>query len=127
MPRVIHFEVHADQPERAIQFYSKILGWQFQKWEGPQEYWIITTGPKSQPGIDGGLVRRRGSQSGDAVIAYVCTVDVSNVDTYAKKVTDAGGQIVVPKMLIPGVGWLIYCKDSEGNIFGMMQADAGVK
>ena len=127
MPRVIHFEIHADNPERAVKFYTKTLGWRFQKWNGPQEYWLITTGPSEKPGIDGGLIRRQGPQAGDAVIAYVCTVDVPDVDNYTKKATDAGGKVVVSKMPIPGLGWLVYCKDTEGNIFGMMQNDPSAK
>jgi predicted enzyme related to lactoylglutathione lyase len=30
-------------------------------------------------------------------------------------------------MAIPGVGWLCYFKDTEGNIFGMMQNDPAAK
>lgn len=123
MPRVIHFEVHAENPERAIQFYSGTLGWEFTKWDGPAPYWLIKTGPDSQPGINGGLVPRRGVIDGQAVIAYVCTVDTPSVDDYVKKILAAGGSIALPKMAIPGVGWLAYCKDTEGNIFGLMQAD----
>jgi len=127
MPRVVHFEIHAENPERAISFYKGVLGWNFQKWDGPLDYWVITTGPQEQPGINGGLVRRRGPINGDAVIAYVCTVDVPNVDEYTEKATKAGGQLALPKMAIPGIGWLAYCKDTEGNIFGMMCRDANAK
>lgn len=127
MPRVIHFEVHADDPERASRFYRDVLGWQIQKWDGPQEYWIISTGEASQPGINGGMVRRKGPQHGDIVQAYVCTVDVPDIDGYTRRATQAAGQVVVPKMAIPGLGWLVYCKDTEGNIFGMMQADPSAK
>ncbi len=125
MPRVIHFEIHADNPERAVAFYQKVLGWSFTKWEGPMPYWLVKTGPDTQPGINGGLLPRRCPVAGEAVIAYVCTADVPAVDEYAAKAVAAGGQVVVPKMAIPGVGWLLYCKDTEGNIFGMMQPDAG--
>jgi len=123
MPRVIHFEIHAGDPDRAIRFYEQVLGWQFQKWDGPMPYWLVVTGPDSQPGINGGLVQRQGEIDGQAVIAYVCTVDVDNVDTYVQKATTAGGVVAVPKMPIPGVGWLAYCKDTEGNLFGLMQSD----
>jgi len=123
MLRVIHFEIHADNPERAIRFYETVFGWTFKKWDGPQDYWMITTGPQDQPGINGGLIRRMGTTSGDAVIAYVCTVDVPSVDQYAQKAVQEGGQVVVPKMPIPGVGWLAYCKDTEGNIFGIIEMD----
>jgi hypothetical protein len=123
MPRVIHFEIHAGNPERAVKFYEQVLGWQFTKWEGPMPYWLVTTGPDNQPGINGGLMPRQCEIDGQAVIAYVCTVDVDNVDTYVARATSAGGTMAVPKMSIPGVGWLAYCKDTEGNIFGLMQSD----
>jgi predicted enzyme related to lactoylglutathione lyase len=78
MPRVVHFEIHAGDPERAVSFYQTLFGWNFQKWEGPMEYWMVITGPDDQPGINGGLMRRHGELDGQAVIAYVCTVDVAD-------------------------------------------------
>jgi predicted enzyme related to lactoylglutathione lyase len=123
MPRVIHFEIQADNPDRAVKFYRDVLGWEFTKWDGPMPYWLIKTGPDSQPGINGGLLPRRGVVDGQAVIAYVCTVDTTSVDQYVAKAQASGGTLVVPKMPIPGIGWLAYCKDTEGNIFGLMQAD----
>src|SRR6516162_4908182 len=116
MPRVIHFEIHADDPERAIRFYSTVLGWHFTKWNGPQEYWLIKTGPHEQPGIDGGMIRRHTGSQGDRVIAFVCTVDTPNLDEYLAKATSHGATDALPKMAIPGVGWLAYVKDTEGNL-----------
>jgi predicted enzyme related to lactoylglutathione lyase len=128
MPRVVHFEIHADDPNRAVAFYTGLFGWKFQKWDGPMEYWMINTG-EAGPGINGGLVRRRGPGpvEGQAVGAYVCTVDVPSVDDYLKKATTTGGTVALPKVPIPGVGWLAYVKDTEGNIFGMMTADEAAK
>jgi predicted enzyme related to lactoylglutathione lyase len=123
MARVIHFEIHADNPERAVKFYTNVFGWKFDKWEGPMPYWLVTTGPDSEQGINGGLIPRRGKQEGDIVMAYVCTVGSLPVDETVAKVLASGGQLAVPKMPIPGVGWLAYCKDTEGNIFGIMQDD----
>jgi uncharacterized protein len=127
--RVVHFEIHADQPERAIQFYSKVFGWQFTAWGGPMPYWLIKTGEQGQPGIDGGLVTRRGPgpSDGQAVNAYVCTVDVTSVDDYVARISANGGLIALAKMAVPGVGWLAYGKDTEGNIFGIMQRDPTAK
>jgi len=118
MPRPVHFEIPAEQPERAMRFYESIFGWTFERWGGPVEYWIIRTGPASEPGIDGGLMRRR-----DPAQPCVNTVAVADLDATLKQVDAAGGLCVVPKMPIPGVGWLAYCKDTEGFIFGIMQAD----
>jgi predicted enzyme related to lactoylglutathione lyase len=127
LPRVIHFEIQAEDPDRAVRFYSSLLGWHFTKWNGPQDYWLIKTGAPEQPGIDGGLLRRHGARpaEGQSVNAYVCTVDVPNLDEYLVKIAGLGGTIALPKMPIPGIGWLAYAKDPEGNIFGMMQPDAG--
>ena len=124
MPRVVHFEIHAGEPERAISFYQDVFDWQFLKWEGPMEYWMIITGAEGTPGINGGLVQRRGEAASDSVIAYVCTIQVPSVDEYADKIVANGGTIVVPKTPIPGVGWLVHAKDTEGNIFGLHQEDS---
>ncbi len=118
MPRPIHFEIPADDPDRAIRFYETVFGWKFEKWEGPMPYWLITTGPGDQPGINGGLMPRR-----DPAQPCVNTMDVADVDASAAAVERSGGQVVVPKMPVPGIGWLVYCKDTEGHIFGMMQND----
>ena len=123
MPRVIHFEIHADEPERAIKFYRDLLGWEFTKWDGPKSYWLIKTGPDNQPGINGGLIQRRCPIDGEGITAYVCTVDTPSVDEYLRKAEAGGGGVALAKMAIPGVGWLAYCKDTEGNILGLMQAD----
>jgi predicted enzyme related to lactoylglutathione lyase len=127
MPRVIHFEIHADDPQRAIRFYSSLFDWQFKSWEGPMSYWLITTGADG-PGINGGLMKRQHPLSGnDGVMAYICTVDVDDLDRYFARGQELGAAVALPKMPIPGVGWLAYLKDPEGNVFGLMQADAAAK
>ena len=118
MSRVIHFELPADNPERAVKFYEGVFGWQFKKWEGPMEYWLISTGAAGQPGIDGGLQKRPHPGAGT-----VNTIGVASVDASAAAVEKQGGKIAVPKMAIPGVGYLAYCTDPEGNMFGIMQPD----
>jgi len=125
MPRVIHFEIHADQPERAIAFYSGVFGWVFDRFKGDAPYWLVTTGAPGVPGIDGGMILRRGNrpEAMAAVNGYVCTIDVPDVDAYVAKVEASGGTRAVEKTAIAKVGWLAYCKDPEGNLFGIMQAD----
>ena len=129
MPRPIHFEIQAGDPQRAIAFYTALFGWTFSPWAGPQEYWLIKTGDPGTAGIDGGLLRRHGEGplAMQATNAFVCTVDVADVDAAMRRVGELGGQIVVPKMAIPKVGWLTYAHDTEGNLFGLMQADANAK
>jgi predicted enzyme related to lactoylglutathione lyase len=127
MPRVVHFEIHAGDPERVAEFYRRLLGWQIVAWNGPVEYRLVTTGPKDQPGIDGGLLVRRGPSpaEGQAVNAYVCTVEVDSVDDTVTRAMTLGGSVAVAKMAVPGVGWLAYLKDPDGNIFGVMQNAPG--
>jgi len=128
VPRPIHFEIHAENPQRAIAFYTALFGWTFTQW-GDQPYWLAATGDKSTPGIDGGLLPRQGAAPANmaAVNAFVCTVDVADVDAYSKRVVELGGSIALAKMPIPTVGWLAYGKDTEGNLFGMMAMDAAAK
>ena len=128
MSRVIHFEIQAAQPARAIGFYENLFGWKFQKW-GDQDYWLVSTGDPAARGIDGGLLPRRGDAPAEmaAVNAFLCTVDVDSLDAHIAKVPGCGGTMAVPKFPIATIGWLAYAKDTEGNIFGMMQADPNAK
>jgi predicted enzyme related to lactoylglutathione lyase len=121
MPRPVHFELPADDPERAVKFYETVFGWKIQKWEGPVDYWLVVTGEAPEPGIDGGIGRR------DPGMEARNTIGVSSVDEYVDKIQAAGGEIVAPKMAIPGVGWLAYLKDTEGNEFGIMEDDPSAK
>lgn len=128
MPRVIHFEIHADEPQRAIRFYNSVFGWEFLKFPNAiTDYWVVKTGDASQPGIDGGLLQRDIHFEGVGTTAFVCTIAVADLDVYLMKVNTSGGQLARERMAVSGVGWLAYCKDTEGNLFGMMQADAAAK
>ncbi len=130
MPRPMHFELHADDPARAQAFYQRLLGWTFHKWDaGSWDYWLITTGPKEEPGINGGLMRRMGARpaSGQPVNAYVCTVGVPNLDAALATATANGGDLALPKAAIPGIGYLAYIHDPEGNLLGLMQEDTSAK
>jgi predicted enzyme related to lactoylglutathione lyase len=117
MPRVVHFEISADDPQRAVDFYVGVFGWEVTKWGGPKDYWLIKTGPDSEVGINGGLFKRMGP------VGWVNSISVHSVDDYVAKVEAAGGKVAVPKMAIPGVGWLAYCIDTEGSVFGLHQPD----
>ena len=125
MPRPIHFEIPSDNPERASQFYSDVFGWKINKWEGSDEnnpYWLVNTGEEGEPGIHGGLMRRA-----EDFPTVVNTIGVDSVDEFTEKITSSGGSVVAPKMPIPGMGWLAYCRDTEGNTFGIMQSDSNAK
>lgn len=121
MPRVVHFEIHADDPQRAVKFYETVFGWKIQKWDGPADYWMVMTGD-NEPGINGGIMKRRHPMGN-----VYNSIQVSSVDEACAAVVANGGTIAVPKTAIPGVGWLAYGNDTEGNVFGMMQEDPAAK
>ncbi len=124
MPRVVHFEIHATEPEALIDFYARLFGWTFTPTEG-MEYWLISTGPREEPGIDGGLVPRPvpGPADSPALGAFPCTVDVASVDETLALADELGAELALPKMPVTGVGWLAYIKDPDGNVLGLLQAD----
>lgn len=122
MPRITHFDIPSDNPERAQKFYQNTFGWKFDKWDGPMEYWMIKTGDDNTPGINGGLARRMPGQ-----IGMTNTIEIPSIDEYVIKVQSNGGQILVPKMEIPEVGYYATCMDTEGNIFGIIQMNQSTK
>ena len=125
MNRPVHFEFHSADPARDMKFFSDVFGWRFEKsdddGDGP-EYWLANTGPDCTPGINGGMMK-----SPDDKPRTINTLSVSNVDEAAAKVTAHGGKIVKEKMTIPGVGYLIFCSDPGGQMFGIHQHDADAK
>ena len=127
MPRVVHFEIEAENPERAAKFYTKVFGWKIEKWDGPMDYWMVVTGDKKEPGINGGMYKRKEKAKGNDHNAYVCTIDVPSVDEYEKKIKANGGKITMPKSAIPGVGWFATATDTEGNCFSIMKTDMKAK
>jgi predicted enzyme related to lactoylglutathione lyase len=128
MLRPVHFEILASEPERARRFYQAIFGWQFTKYGGAMlPYWIVDTGAEG-PGIHGGLVKRVGPApvGVQATNAFVWVVKVPSLDAWILKVVEAGGRLAFEKNAVPGIGWLAYAKDPEGNLFGMIEPDPSV-
>jgi uncharacterized protein len=130
--RVIHFEIHAADTAKTAEFYRNVFGWEIRKWDNPAvDYWIVMTAPEGshEPGIDGGIVGRKGPapKGGEPVTSYISTIHVPSVDEWLKKIEAAGGTMALPKMPIPGLAWLAYCKDIEGNIFGIFEDDKNAK
>jgi uncharacterized protein len=121
--RVVHFEIQADDVNRAKRFYEETFGWKIEqmmtKEKGGMNYWGLTTGPDGTPGINGGMYERTAS---NPLHTYDCTIMVEDIDAAVKTVCENKGQILKEKMEIPGVGWFASALDTEGNKFGLMQA-----
>ena len=120
MSRVIHFEITAEDPERAVRFYSRVFGWNIEKWEETTDYWLVSTG-KDSPGIDGAIMPR------SELTGTVNTIEVPSLDSFLGKILENGGKVITDPMPIPNVGYFAYCRDTEGNAFGVMQPDQNAK
>jgi predicted enzyme related to lactoylglutathione lyase len=119
--KVIHFEIPADNPERAVKFYQKVFNWKIEKWEGPMDYWLVTAGEEKELGINGAIAPKAN------LTATTNTINVPSVDDFMEKIKEAGGKVLQGKMAVPGVGYMAYCADTEGNMFGIMQMDKSAK
>lgn len=115
--RVVHFEIPCNNPKNVMNFFKEVFDWKFQQF-GNEQYWSVTTGDENQLGINGGLMKKRDPQQ-----PIVTTIDVADLDQSINNIQKAGGKIVVPRMAIPGVGWLAYFTDPDGNIHGVYQHD----
>ncbi len=122
MPRVVHFGISVADPEAAAEFYREVFDWAIAKWEGPVDYWLVTTGEEGQAGIDGGLVRSEGEEP-----HTINSIDVPSIDEFVARVEAAGGKVVVPKTALPGVGYQAYCADPQGAFFGLHEEDPEAK
>lgn len=122
MNRVTHFDLTAEKPKRAEKFYEKVFGWKFEKWKGPMDYWMIKTGIETDiPGINGGMAFR--NESMPDMNHPVFTITVMSFDDSAKKIIKNGGVQIMKKQAIPGIGWHGQFRDTEGNLFGIMETD----
>ena len=120
MGRVVHFEIPAKDMQRAGKFYNEALGWNVTGWEGPVAYLLVGTGSEGEAGIDGGIL-----PANDLIRGVVNTASVSDLDAALERVEAAGGTVARGRQPVPGVGYMAYCRDTEGNLFGLMEEDAG--
>ena len=117
MNRVMHFEIPCENPQTTMDFFKEVFGWSFEQW-GTEQYWTARTGDENSPGINGGFMKKR-----DPNQPVTNSIEVANLDQSAEKIKQTGGTIVVPKMGIPGMGWVAYFKDPDGNLHGLFQSD----
>ena len=126
MSRVVHFEIQADDVERAKAFYAAAFDWTFEDYSQftGSTYWGIVTGPEDQMGINGGLLARPAPVSpGGGSNSFVCTMGVGDYDETEQRILAAGGQVAMAKSALPGMAWQGYYLDTEGNTFGIHQPD----
>ncbi len=123
---VVHFEIPADDVERAKKFYGELFGWKIEKFPGPipMEYWEITTGTeKGEMGLLGGGMMQRQTPEQQITIY----VNVPSIDDYVTKVMKLGGRVVGPKTAVPEMGYFAVCLDLENNGFGIWEVNPNAK
>lgn len=118
MPRVAHFECHADDPERVAAFYREVFGWRIGRTADPHYLLLLSSGDAGEPGIDGAVMPRIAGSS------FTNAIDVPSIDDYVLKVIRAGGEVLMPGRVVPGLGRIAYCADAEGNVFGLLEREA---
>jgi predicted enzyme related to lactoylglutathione lyase len=118
-----YFDLTVRNLNDARRFFEQVLGWRFQKFPMPYEYYRIEAGPDDEPGIDGGIGAMKDAPIVGDAPATVVTIPVVNLDEYLARVEAAGGRVVEPKLPIPGIGWYATCAEPGGLRFGMIQAD----
>jgi predicted enzyme related to lactoylglutathione lyase len=119
---VSHFAINADDIDASRSFYEHVFGWRFTAF-GPPGFFKIQTGSDAEPGILGALQQRRQLVPGAPATGLECTFGVESVDAVAAAVLTAGGEILMPRSTITGVGHLIFFKDPAGNAIGAMEYD----
>ena len=131
MGRVVHFEIHVDDMDRAMKFYGEVFNWKFEDWSefAGMPYQGAVTGDEGEMGINGALMQRQGQppEVNQAVNGFACTLGVEDFDETAAKVTEHGGRVAMEKYALPGMAWQGYFIDTEGNIFGIHQPDENAK
>lgn len=122
MGRVVHFEIHCDDVDRAEEFYRDVFDWDVQRFEGALiDYRLVITGPEEDRGIDGALMERRSPAGGPGPNASVNTVAVEDIAETESRVVAAGGVKVMGPEEVPRVGLVAQFRDTEGNLFGAIQ------
>jgi uncharacterized protein len=105
-------------------FFEQVLGWKFERFPMPFEYYRITAGDPSEPGIDGGVGAIKDAPISAGRPLVNLTIPVPDLDQIIGKIEACGGKIIEPKMPVPGIGWYATCAEPGGLMFGLMQADA---
>jgi predicted enzyme related to lactoylglutathione lyase len=137
LPTIVHFEIPADDVERAKKFYNDLFRWKIEKWSGatddshltsaatgqPMEYWMITTtDDKGNKALGGGMMKRQMPEH--QVTNYI---NVNSVDEYSSKVEMLRGKVVAPKHAVPGMGYFALCLDTENNSFAIWESNENAK
>lgn len=121
---VVHFEIEADDINRAQQFYQEIFGWKIVRVPDPKmEYYIAYTTevddkymPKTPGAINGGLQKRSSHGAGTVLV-----INVPDLNATLTQIQAQGGKIIMPQTQVADMGLYARVTDSEGNLIGVWQ------
>jgi hypothetical protein len=119
MNHIAHFDISADEVERARSFYERVFGWRFEAW-GPPDFYMVFTGSAEAPGIHGSVSKRLEPVSGRGRTAYECTISVDDLGAIKDAVLANGGKVLDEHEIV-GVGRMIHFEDTEGNVAAAMR------
>lgn len=123
MPTIVHFDVPADDIDRAKKFYKDLFDWKIEPMPGPMEYFEISTNSEEgKESVAGGMGKRQ--QPGTGIINYI---GVSSIDIYIEKAKKLGAKIIMPKTTVPGFGYLAVFLDTENNSLGLWETDSNAQ
>ncbi len=122
-----YFDLTVHDVRRAKAFFEKVLGWRFEKFEMPYEYYRIEAGPEGETGINGGIGGVKDTPTCEGKPMTQVTVPVSSLDEVVARVIAAGGRVVESRMPIPGIGWYATCAEPGGLKFGLIQPDESAR
>jgi uncharacterized protein len=122
-----YFDLTVTDLAVARRFFERVLGWRFEQFPMPYEYYRIQAGPPEEPGIDGGIGAIKDAPLAAGKPTTQVTIPVQDLDKVLAQVESNGGKIMEPKLAIPGIGWYATCAEPGGLVFGVIQADAAAK
>lgn len=120
-----HFSINANDVDRAARFYGAVFGWKFQPW-GPPGFFMIDMPAPAVP-FHASLQQRRDLVPGMPANGFECTIGVPDAKAAEEAVLAHGGEIVMPRCTLPGIGHLFFFRDPEGNVAGAMEYDSSAK
>jgi predicted enzyme related to lactoylglutathione lyase len=118
-----YFDLTVKDLAAARRFFESVLGWQFERFPMPYEYFRVQAGAPNETGIDGGMGEVKDSPISGGRPLTNLTVPVPDLDACISKVQENGGSIVEPRIAIPGIGWYATCAEPGGLMFGIIEAD----
>lgn len=119
----VYFDMSVRDLERARAFFAAVLGWRFERFPMPYEYYRIRAGAAAEEGIDGGIGCVADAPAVGAGPATIVTVAVPDLDATLARVAGAGGHVVESKVRIPGIGWYSTVAEPGGLPFGLVEVE----